>query len=455
MLTNSNFYIGDSSVSRLYQGENLIWDASHPDILLSYIENGQASNRPNVYFDTGVYPDSSTDVEISYQLSGWPVSGANDSAIIFGCTQTTASYSYAGDYYIGTPFLVDGTFYACRFRNQSALLCEATPDSSKHIIRTVNTASMQTLYYDDSSVSAAPTSVRTKEITAYIFSRRYNNTTSLTSYKGTRIYYCKIWEDNNLIRFYIPVLHYINGQYTPCFYDKVNNTYIYNLGTDTPTYKISGDYLLDYLGTEPETGIPTTGGYTGMQYDTGIVASTSLSVDIKGRIIWGTERNLFASATDNVTTPTWKTYGFTTSGGSTDADKCRLVFQWGANNSGTVRTFISMDSSSLVEPHRISMYHDNNNIAHGYLDDTFYTASNTSFNFSPNSIYLLNRHNNSVTTQAGPGTRVYYANFTISNIPAKTYIPVFHNNQAAFLDLNSGTYIYNMGTQIPYYQFKI
>jgi hypothetical protein len=63
MLTNSNFYIGDSSVSRLYQGDNLVWDASHPDILLEYIANGPDSgsnSTKNVYFDTTVIADANT-----------------------------------------------------------------------------------------------------------------------------------------------------------------------------------------------------------------------------------------------------------------------------------------------------------------------------------------------------------------------------------------------------------
>ena len=128
----------------------------------------------------------------------------------------------------------------------------------------------------------------------YLLTRNRNAGEIGGSPSGLKMYYCKIWEDNNLIRFYIPVLHYTNGQYTPCFYDKVNDTYIYNLGTDTPTYKISGDYLLDYLGAPPEQSIPNSTSYV-MRYDSGVVASTNLQTDTKFRLVYGRENFIYGS----------------------------------------------------------------------------------------------------------------------------------------------------------------
>lgn len=445
MLTNSNFYIGDSSISRLYQGDNLVWDASHPDIILSYIANGPDDNSgvKKVYFDTGIIPNASTKVEIS--CSAYTIDKGVNVPVLSGVDANWRGLTICIPMNSGTVTARLGGSYVDGPQIAS---------NTKYTITTYQSTSTQgDMIVNGTAYSHATTDVY-GTTSAYLFAYNVNGTTNTTaSHTGMKIYYCKVWEANNLIRFYIPVLHYINGQYTPCFYDKVNDTYIYNLGTDTPTYKISGDYLLDWIGPQQESNIPNTTGYTGFQFDTGVVASNALSVDIKGRLVWGFENNLFASATDNVSTPTWKTFGFTTSGGSTDADKCRLVFQWGAHNSGTVRTFISMDSSALVEPHKISMFFDASR-GNGYLDGSLYTSSYDTWDFSPNTMYLLNRHNNSVTTTAGAGARCYYANFTISNVPTKTYLPVLHNNQAAFLDLNSGTYIYNMGTQIPYYELN-
>lgn len=65
---------------------------------------------------------------------------------------------------------------------------------------------------------------------------RESGVTITAAPSGTKIYYAKIWDNNTLIRNYIPVLHYINNQYVPCFKDQVNGTYIYNSGTDDPVY---------------------------------------------------------------------------------------------------------------------------------------------------------------------------------------------------------------------------
>lgn len=77
-------------------------------------------------------------------------------------------------------------------------------------------------------------------VPAYLFAYNVNGTINTkVSYSGLKIYCVKMWNSNNiLVKHFIPVLHYVNNQYVPCLYDKVNNNYIYNLGTQTPYYKI-------------------------------------------------------------------------------------------------------------------------------------------------------------------------------------------------------------------------
>ena len=53
-----------------------------------------------------------------------------------------------------------------------------------------------------------------------------------------KIYSLQIYTNGIKARDYIPVLHWDGSQYAACFYDKVNDNYIYNLGTQTPDYKI-------------------------------------------------------------------------------------------------------------------------------------------------------------------------------------------------------------------------
>ena len=450
MLTNSNFYIGDSSISRLYKGDNIVWDASHPDILLEYISNDSSTaGRPDVYFDSGVYPDISTNVEISYQLSQWPVSGVGDSAILFGCTHTTGGgYTFSGDFYLASPYYRNSTFYAYRTAAFGSHDPQGTVDTNKHMLKVVTGNSVGISYYDDSSVSYATATPRTMEISAYIMARHYNDTYNLTSLRGTRLYYMKVWKSNNLVRFYIPVLHWNNGQYVPCFYDKVNDTYIYNLGTDTPTYKIQGDYLLDFLGAQPETAIPNNV-HQSTRYETGLIANNQMAVDTRFRIVYGRENFIYGSATSRDTTPAWQSYSLGAAGNLT-----RIDSNHGGTTTNSITIALTSDTSTISNVHTFSTYFDDQGKAMAYLDSSLFAKTVQSVNFSSEAIQLLTRRGYDTTPDAGSGSRIYYINFTNSNIPAKTYIPVLHNNQAAFLDLNSGTYIYNLGTAAPYYQFK-
>ena len=81
------------------------------------------------------------------------------------------------------------------------------------------------------------------------------------------MYYYQIYDNNVLVRDFIPVLDFNN---TPCMYDKVSNTYYYNQGSGDFGYSIKGYYTeLEYIES------------TGTQYiDTGVCLSNNHSVEI-------------------------------------------------------------------------------------------------------------------------------------------------------------------------------
>ena len=101
-----------------------------------------------------------------------------------------------------------------------------------------------------------------------------NNTTTLklfqngdTQRSSIDMYYYQIYDNNVLVRDFIPVLDFNN---TPCMYDKVSNTYYYNQGSGDFGYSIKGYYTeLEYIES------------TGTQYiDTGVCLSNNHSVEI-------------------------------------------------------------------------------------------------------------------------------------------------------------------------------
>lgn len=65
------------------------------------------------------------------------------------------------------------------------------------------------------------------EDTLYLFSRHLTSRYSPDNFIG-KIYYCKIWDNGNLVRDFIPVL---DENDVSCLYDKVENKFYYNKGT--------------------------------------------------------------------------------------------------------------------------------------------------------------------------------------------------------------------------------
>ena len=455
MITNVlNAYIGDSSVSRLYQGDQLIYDAVHPDILLEYIANGPDDNSSrNVYFDTSV-SENVTNPKIEVKAAAYRT-----------VTVTNVMGAYRNQSWDGLALYFHrdgGNNISCRFHTtvvtDDVSLGQNVPTTvtffwDKSQVDPSNANKYKCIVIRDgvTTTSSGYAQFLSRDVTLYLMTTHKLNTDSTTepasNVSGLKMYYCKIWEDNNLIRFYIPVLHYINGQYTPCFYDKVNDNYIYNLGTDTPTYKIQGDYLLDYLGAPPEQSIPNTTSYI-MRYDSDVVASTNLQTDTKFRLVYGRENFIYGSGTSGQTTPSWQQYSLLCPG-----SLYRLSANFGSRAEGGLGGTLLQETSEVCDVHTCSAYFDQE-LGRMYLDSAlkWQAAFATSY-LSSNTIHLFSRHGDSSNINAGAGSRIYYINFTKSNVPVKTYVPVLHNNQAAFLDLNTNTYIYNLGTDTPSYSF--
>lgn len=101
-----------------------------------------------------------------------------------------------------------------------------------------------------------------------------NNTTTLKLFQNNDtqkasidMYYYQIYDNNTLVRDFIPVLDFND---TPAMYDKVNDVLYYNQGTGEFNYKLKGYYCeVEYLES------------SGTQYiDTGINADSNMGFDI-------------------------------------------------------------------------------------------------------------------------------------------------------------------------------
>lgn len=68
----------------------------------------------------------------------------------------------------------------------------------------------------------------------YIFAKTLNNSTSIDHYSNYKLYYFKIYENNVLVRNYMPALDENN---IPCLYETISKTYLYNSGSGSFTYE--------------------------------------------------------------------------------------------------------------------------------------------------------------------------------------------------------------------------
>ena len=87
------------------------------------------------------------------------------------------------------------------------------------------------IYIDETLVKTFSSSSFTTPSNMIIFGERRDS--SVASLSNTKLYYCKIFENNALIRDFIPILDENN---TPCLLDKVSRNYFYNSGSGTFNY---------------------------------------------------------------------------------------------------------------------------------------------------------------------------------------------------------------------------
>ena len=425
---------GTHEISKIYHGTSLVYSATHPDILLDYIANGPDSETTNkaVWFDTGVTISSSftprleVKTESHTNAQSWPIGAVNNTSWNGIALYTPNSSGVASVRYHNRSIAADVTY---------------TLDTPHTIVTYRNSSNYPVLIVDGSTYTGTSTAGATlNEINLYLFTR--NNQTgevSSGSPSGMKIYYVKIWNnDKILIRFYIPVLHWVNNQYVACFYDKVNKNYIYNLGTDTPGYRAKGDYVLDFIANSL-TSSNTTGNSYKLNFDTGVTLVTGLNYDTK-----------FYVGGNNSSTGENYIFGTRSSGGNKYA-----LFAPSASSSDLFFTVSKINAStnwSYGVPIKLSTYMNTSNMRCMCVDNSSYTGQqqeNSSLDLF-NGTYTMYIHGNAGNQRQG--NRIYY--FCIRNsseIPLRNYVPVLHNGIPAYYDFNTNTYIYNTGTGTPVY----
>lgn len=207
--------VGSTPIEKAYIGSQLVWEKSSPvlpyDAEISYLEGDGAS-----YIDTGFCANSNTSVDMSLQAKT-PTQNMGVFSTKVGCLfsiyQLTASSKRSFRWQIGYSSSTSGTYYNYEsnnsFSNNYRFALKKNEFYLNNVIRnTFATASFTTTD------------------TIPLFAARGANGIDSRMFNG-KIYWCKIYDDETLVRDFIPVRV---GQ-VGCMYDKVSGTLFYNQGS--------------------------------------------------------------------------------------------------------------------------------------------------------------------------------------------------------------------------------
>lgn len=450
ILDIKNAYMGDSTVNRMYLGTDLVYMSGHPDILLEYLANGadDGASNPDVYFDTGFTPQLSTKVEFKYETA------SDEAGRAFGCGNTSdanAIYNFNIKSSGTTPSGTTKSSLKFIYRGANIVAPITSNADTKYTVTLYGTYSGNsasainmvvngTTYTRSASISANITSAQS----AYIF--RWHGHDNLIP-SGVKFYYLKIWDNNNLVRFYVPVLHWNNGQYVACFYDKVNNSYIYNLGTDTVAYKVTDSYLADYFYNSSNSA-------TTLNYNTGFRFQSNYRLEAKIRPV----KRIGASQLDQQlffgrrVSGSFKMGLYAPYSGNSDPNASPNI---GLYHLASASTAGGNNLQSVVwdTDYCFSTCYDLSTSKRiYYVGSTQKTAGADAQNVTADYTFCIFGDSTQGTTA---GSRIYYACVSDNDLTTlKSYIPVLHNSVPCFYDVTSGTYINNSGTGTPSYVIK-
>ena len=203
------------------------------------------------YINTGLAPNANQKIE----LSGFKAGGGTTSGGYIGCGSTATADDRIQIWAEGGGlawFRVDGT---------SITTSESCTVNHKFVLDIKNKKG-----YVDSSEYNLSYSGSLTTYPYFLFLRNNGGIPDTTYNAPMRLYYVKIWDNNSLVRDFIPCLDDNN---VPCMYDRVEGKAYYNQGTGSFTY---GHTItpVEYLES------------TGTQYiDTGVNANSNPKYELK------------------------------------------------------------------------------------------------------------------------------------------------------------------------------
>lgn len=188
----------------------------------NYIPIEYLESTGTQYIDTGFVPNSNTKVQISFSGSDYTSNYAIFGARVLGAGQL-ASGRYEYTLFISTQVnpLHPRVDYSGSGATSAIFVAELVPNTITTIMKDKEKNYINDVQFDSNQSDSFSCSY-----SAYLFALNEGNTLKFPA--PVKIYWAKIYDNDVLVRDFIPVLDK-NG--TPCMYDKVTRQFFYNAGT--------------------------------------------------------------------------------------------------------------------------------------------------------------------------------------------------------------------------------
>lgn len=225
-----NILIGESPIVKMYQGDEIIWKKQLPT---GYTELKYLQSSGTQYIKTGIYPTSTTNIDLSFMYMG---GGSTSWIPIFGERSSSNLMFYA--LFVNK----DNLKLSPNYSNYDP---GSTSTMYVEVNKLTNWKNIGNNFYIDDVLSASTDStITTSDKDVWLFELHQYNDTPMSRGTPIRIYNCKFYQNNFLVRNYIPCLDTNN---TPCLYDTITETTFYNRGTGTFGYETMDGTIVNPL----------------------------------------------------------------------------------------------------------------------------------------------------------------------------------------------------------------
>ena len=378
------------------------------------------------YIDTGIRGTGTTDFEIKFRAN----TNNNTSQTALGCITSTSSNRFQV-FYNG-----DTNFYFGY--NTSPNQMGTVTNNADYTIKKAGNK----IYKNGVEAITLTTASFSTPYNLYLFGNNYNG--AFLNPFFSRIYYCKIWDGNALVRDFIPAKTDNN---IPCLYDRVEEKVYYNQGTGNFTAgSATGEPVL--LGCRARkiikgyVGVPAS--YTPVEYiessgtqyiDTGVPPKPTTKLEFDANIVSG-DTNVWLGVWGSRTTATsdyFCLYAQTSS-------PHYLSPNYAGFDPGT------SGNTSINFNQRYVLTQDKGQF---YIDGVKATALSTTNTLvaGVQHIYLFTNNNLGSPQMRGQDIKLYGCKIYDNDTLVKNFIPVIdQDNVACLYELVEGKLYHNQGT---------